>query len=346
MEKILAILTEEEAYAKRLSAYTNLCGMTSLNAAAFGDAASLADFSEKHPLMVLLADAAQMEALRQLAEETGRFVGAERIIGLSESENREQAQREEALLAADAVVCKYQSADAILRSVMEACRDMKIRSALHELGTSRVIGVYSPVGRCGKTAFALTLSRFLSRKERVLYLNFEEFSGFSALTGTEYDVSLSDALYHLKQGSLNEQRIGSFIYHFSGIDYIPPIQFADDGQTGGTEGYAELISTILKQTEYETVVVDFASLAGEGIGLMELCSALYVPFLDDANSRRKIDELETYLTKAGKESVRKKLCRVCVPEQAATPFGDGYVDALLFGAVGDFVRELYGCGAA
>ena len=45
---------------------------------------------------------------------------------------------------------------------------------------SRMIGVYSPIGRCGKSSFAFTLGQVLAREEKVLYITLEEFSGLSA----------------------------------------------------------------------------------------------------------------------------------------------------------------------
>ena len=42
-------------------------------------------------------------------------------------------------------------------------------------GLAKVLGVYSPVGRCLKTSFALTMGKLLAQEERVLYPNLEEF---------------------------------------------------------------------------------------------------------------------------------------------------------------------------
>ncbi|MDQ9824849.1 hypothetical protein RFZ44_16190, partial [Acinetobacter sp. 163] len=49
--------------------------------------------------------------------------------------------------------------------------------------TTEILGVYSPVGRCLKTSFALALGQILARERAVLYLNLEEYSGFEELIG-------------------------------------------------------------------------------------------------------------------------------------------------------------------
>ena len=66
-------------------------------------------------------------------------------------------------------VYKYQAADRLLREVMElygADFEDKGYTVLSE--KSRVIGVYSPVNRCLKTSFSLTMAQVLSRDLKVL----------------------------------------------------------------------------------------------------------------------------------------------------------------------------------
>ena len=69
-------------------------------------------------------------------------------------------------------------------------------------GAGEGLGVYSPVGRCLKTSFALTMGKLLAQEERVLYLNLEEFSGLSVLMKEEYKSDLSDLLYFLQRWKL------------------------------------------------------------------------------------------------------------------------------------------------
>ena len=44
--------------------------------------------------------------------------------------------------------------------------------------TMVIIGVFSPLGRCLKTSFALALGQILAKERAVLYLNLESYSGF------------------------------------------------------------------------------------------------------------------------------------------------------------------------
>lgn len=65
-----------------------------------------------------------------------------------------------------------------------------------------MIGVYSPIGRCGKTGFAVTLGQVLAKDSKVLFLSLEEFSGFSQMMGTQYSGSFSDLVYYSRQENL------------------------------------------------------------------------------------------------------------------------------------------------
>ena len=56
------------------------------------------------------------------------------------------------------------------------------------------MGVYSPVSRCGKSALALTLAQALGRNFSVLYMNLEEYSGFSRLVDGGYEGFIGCAL--------------------------------------------------------------------------------------------------------------------------------------------------------
>lgn len=345
MEKIMAILSKEPAYAQRLSAYANLSSASSLTAVPFSSVSEFQAFAEKRPVQILLADAAQLGALQ---EEETRQTGvpqAERLIGLSAkmpARDGSAETTEDALMICDAIISKYQPADLLLRAVMESCQDLRIRRFVPEQLNTRIIGIYSPVSRCGKTALALTLCRALAGRNRVLYLNFEAFSGFSGLTQSKYDATLSDALYHLKQGSLNEQKICALVHTFSGVDYIPPIQFAEDVQTASGEDLADLIETILRESAYRIIVADIGFFREAAAELFEVCSEILMPVLEDTLSKAKQEEFEAYMALSGKKNLKEKLQKVVLPKPNAVQAGENYVDFLLYGPLGDLVRELYG----
>lgn len=60
----------------------------------------------------------------------------------------------------------------------------------------KIIGNYSPIGRCMQTTFALSMGQILSKKHKTLYLNFESYSGFGYLLNREFASDLTDVLYY------------------------------------------------------------------------------------------------------------------------------------------------------
>ena len=70
---------------------------------------------------------------------------------------------------------KYQSVDKLTAEIMQAFQKMDIPAGYY--GKGRVLGVYSPVHRVGKTTFSLKLGKVLAEQENVLYLNLEAYAG-------------------------------------------------------------------------------------------------------------------------------------------------------------------------
>lgn len=363
LERIMAVLTREPSYAKRLCAYFNRKKELSVTAVACAEARAYADFCEEHPVQILLIDEASLREAN--AEGNLSLLQAERVIGLREdgadvyrkkkcADSIDKANAEEnsevqlddagygdALMLCDAVIEKYQSADQILRQVMEQCCDLGIRPwRVASEQKKQIIGVFSPLGRCRKTAFALTICRSLSRDHKPLYLNFEPFSGFAELTGETYETGLSDALYYLRQKQLDYTRLASMVYTFSDVDYLPPLRSAEDmGVITGSE-FAALLESILKESPYDVIVADLGFFSEAAAEMMELCTQIYMPVRKDFISQAKLREFETYLSVSGKTALTERIYKVGLPEPGCPVQGSTYLDSLLYSAFGDYVRAL------
>ena len=98
--------------------------------------------------------------------------------------------------------------------------------------TMEIIGVYSPLGRCLKTSFALALGQILAKDKAVLYLNLEEYSGFEELLGKKFPTNLSDLFYYVRQGNENLiHRMNGMIQTVNNLDFIPPVRMPSDIRT-------------------------------------------------------------------------------------------------------------------
>lgn len=262
MRRIMAVCDADSCYAGRFAEVANRVKSIPFEVVAFTSLARLKEFTEKEQVeLLLMGDDAEEADLTD--------VKVERVIRLSE-EGTVKDDRP--------AIYKYQSSDSVLREVMACCQvweqpftSQTVRSK------SRVLGVYSPLSRCGKTSFAFTLGQVLAQNGKALLLSLEECSGLSKLTATVYGSTLSDVLYYYRQGEYSRLRLSSSIYSWGGLDYVPPVTYAED--LAGLRGneVAGLVGAIAADGMYEAIVVDLGHFTGG---------------IEDARNNAKINGLE------------------------------------------------------
>ena len=157
---------------------------------------------------------------------------------------------------------KYQSVEAVVRKVLELASDAGLLPPAARAGGRegmKLIGVYSPVGRCLQTTFSFTLGQLLARKHRVLYLNFECFSGFGKMLRKEFQADLSDLIYflHNRDGRF-PYRLESMTQKLNGLDYIPPAFSCLDLQRVEKEEWLALLDELGQSGLYEYVILDLS----------------------------------------------------------------------------------------
>lgn len=324
MKRIMAVYDVDPFYADKFAEFANQKEKTPFIAVAFSSLGRLKAFTEQQPVeLLLVGDDVEKGELEQLP------VG--QVVRLSETGL--------ALDDGTPTVYKYQPSDDVLREVM-ACYQVRPEPvSLTVVGMkSAVIGVYSPVNRCGKTGFALTMGQILAKEARTLYLSLEENSGLSKLTGTEYKGSLSDLLYHFRQGQYSGMRLGAVTYSLGNLDYVPPVSYAEDLTDVRAEEVERLIERIAADRKYETILLDLGHF-GRGVEtLLELCDQIYVPVKEDCVSTAKLEEWRQYLKASGREQLWERMKMVKLPVPGVRVPAEAWLEQLLWGELGDFVR--------
>lgn len=206
--------------------------------------------------------------------------------------------------------------------------------------TGRIIGVYSPINRCLKTSFALTMGQLLARDLKVLYLNFEDCSGFRRLIGEEYKGGLSDLLYYYSQEGFHWVRLGSIVYTWGELDYVPPVQYPEDLCQVTGQVMAELVTRIAMESVYESIILDLGQFGKKASEVLEICDAVYMPVKDDCVSAAKIEEFEEYLVSSGHEFLKNRIQKIKPPYHCSFGRKDNYLEQLLWGELGDYTRQL------
>ena len=207
--------------------------------------------------------------------------------------------------------------------------------------TTEILGVFSPLGRCLKTSFALTLGQILAKDKAVLYLNMEEYSGFEELLGKGFAHNLSDLLYYVRQDNQNLlHKMNSMVQTIGNLDYIPPVQMPADIRGTAWQDWEQLIRMITTESSYEVVVLDMGSGIDDNFQLLDLCRRIYMPVLSDAVSMCKIAQFENLVRIWDFPQILEKTVKIKPPFHMATAPSPNYMEQLMWSELGDYVREI------
>lgn len=329
-KSIFAVCDLDSSYACNLTDYLNQKKSTPFEVQAFTNVESLLLFAKEHPIELLLI------STRAMCNEI-RGISAGRIIILSEGEQLQELNLEDYPF-----VYKYQSSDQLLCEVMEYYAELHPHAQIFpNEARTRLIGIYSPVGRTQKTSFALALGEILAETKQVLYLNLEEYSGFEELFDTHYRTDITDLIYFARQKEDNlVYKLNSVIQSFHGLQYIPPAFFSADLRDVTGEEWLSFLEEIRTYCEYDVILLDLGSQVAELFQILQKCDAVYMPVQDDFVAEAKLAQYEKLLRMMECEEVLEKTRKLSVPQQALLKGAGDLVQQLVWGEIGGFVRKL------
>lgn len=328
MEKIMAVYDVDQGYAQRFADVVNQKEKAPFTVVPFSTLELLREFAKTHRVEILLISSA---VSRQQVE--GIEAGA--VVTLSEGEMVPTAEEDYP------AVYKYQSADNVVREVMARYCEQPGEEMYVMLGTrSKVLGIYSPLGRCLKTSLALLLGQQLAREGKTIYVGFEEFSGLQQIIGGEHKYDLSDVLYFLRQESFSVVRLRSLVYTWKDMDYIAPVRYPEDLEQMSGDEAAGLIEKLASESGYEYIVVDVGRMGRNLMPILERCDVIYMPVRDDSMSSAKLNEFDRYLEATGHQAMTEKIKRLKLPFRNSPRQGADYLEQILWGELGDYVRRL------
>jgi len=249
------------------------------------------------------------------------------------------------------VIYKYQSSERIISEIMNYYAD-NVKEDVEYLcykQNMRVIGVYSPVKRIGKTSFALTLGQLLGADKRVLYLNMEEYSGLTGVLGGSYKGDLLDAIFYQRRDSGNlKYKLQGMTCRLNNLDYISPAMFSEELKNVKGSEWIEFIENIRQRMDYDVLILDMGDTVSGLTSLMEKCSVIYMPQKHDFFSQGKIMQFEEYMRNLSKDWVTDKIIKIDLPEIACDLSGKEYLESLLEGPFVNHIKSLcmeeIGCG--
>lgn len=205
-------------------------------------------------------------------------------------------------------VFKYQSVQNMFSQIMENCIEHDRAGFFqvpHKDG-QKLIVVYSPIHRIGKTRFARALGQELAREEKTLFINMQEYPGWGGQK-EERRTSLADLLYysHQEQNHLG-LRISSMVKDQEGLAILDPIPVSVDLKEVVWEDWNSLILQILKKGPYQNMILDLSESVQGLFDILKMSDEWYLPYIEDEEEKKKLEQFFRTLDKMGWHKLSQK----------------------------------------
>lgn len=242
----------------------------------------------------------------EFSREERKKVKAEKIFVLIGNEKSEPEEGEIA-------VYKYQSGEKLLSELLRECSHQTQENTtflkVTQKKEQRIIGVYSPVHRIGKTSYALKMGQKMALEKNVLYLNMETYGGHGGHF-PEGGQTLSDVLYYAGQEKSNLGLVlATIVRHRGKLDYVTPIQVSEDIKAVSGEEWLELIRKIMEESIYEVLILDMDEGIRDIYEVLRGCDEIHLLVADDKVSESKVRQFEEELLFLGHEDIRRRIIR-------------------------------------
>ena len=235
---------------------------------------------------------------------------------------------------------KYQSCENILHEVVEYYTNQSenVPTALRVgLKKMKIIGIYTPIGRCLQTTFSLTLGQMLAKQYKTLYLNFEIYSGLGRMLSRSFNSDISDLMYYFTCSREKlAYRMESMVETVNGLDFIPPVEIHQS--LAGIRGsqWLDLFQEIEKNSEYEFLILDLTD------GIMDLwdvlrnCNYIYTIYREDGIAMAKLEQYEKALESLDYSDIAAKASKWKLPVFKQLPLR---FEELTYGELAGYIKR-------
>lgn len=222
---------------------------------------------------------------------------------------------------------KYQSVDKLTAVIRKVFLENSFQLSKRKGRQGRIVGVYSPVHRIGKTTFALKLGKELAEKENVLYLNLETYAGIGGYFRDMEVQDLSHLLYYAKQeNDVIGVRITSIVRQMGNLDYIPPMKIGTDLKAVEMQEWKELFEKISEQNIYKTLIVDMGNSVQNVFEMMEMCDWIFIPYTEDVYAKAKMQQWGYMLNVLNMQDLERKSIYVNIGRSIRQAVADSVED--------------------
>ena len=313
-EKNLVVCDKELPYADGLSENISTRSEFTLRVYICTNLASVMRVRQERHIHILIVDEA-------FTYEEREAMKAEQTFVLTKETCQDLGEKEKEIY-------KFQSADKILAIIFETYCERSGNSILRTIKKQKrkLIAVYSPIHRVGRTTFAIALGKELAKLGKTLYLNLEEYADVGERFVKAEGRNLADLLYYMRQEEGNAAlRVSTMAQQMENLDYIPPFLLSVDLKQVSLEEWKNLLQLILEETLYETVVLDLGESIQGLTEILQFSDTIYMPVLEDEISKRKVhcfreglqqmkleglvDKIQEFIASDNMETYARKLIR-------------------------------------
>ena len=201
----------------------------------------------------------------------------------------------------------------------------------------KIIGIYTPIGRCLQTTFSLTLGQMLAKQYKTLYLNFEIYSGLGRMLSRSFNSDISDLMYYFTCSREKlAYRMESMVETVNGLDFIPPVEIHQS--LAGIRGsqWLDLFQEIEKNSEYEFLILDLTD------GIMDLwdvlrnCNYIYTIYREDGIAMAKLEQYEKALESLDYSDIAAKASKWKLPVFKQLPLR---FEELTYGELAGYIKR-------
>jgi len=293
-KQVLGVCDTEKEYSRRFCNYISEHQEYSIEAISFTSAEKIVAYlDDKYIDVLLIARELITEELRQAV--TGKLL----ILSKNGIEQDE--------------ILKFQPVERIIKSVLPYF-DGEVKVSMNKKVHASYIGLYSPVHRCLQTTFAVTLGQILARNERVLYLNFESYSGFSEKLHQSYNGDITDIIYLINTGSTGMYyKFQSMIERIGNLDYLPPVFSPFDLYQISQDDWFRFFEYLEEYHNYDYIILDLGESMQGLLNILNKCTYVYTLLKDDSFAMAKLKQYQEMLIRMNYGLLEEKTKKIKMP---------------------------------
>lgn len=295
MSLLLTICDCETQFVRYLAEYMNQTYQEQIEIMAFDDVQYLLAFLEKKEVDLCVIE----EEICNVEFEQLLLTKVERLAFFSKEKE-------------EGKIYKYQAADMVAKDLFRLCEMLElpiksIRNPFNE-DSCRLISFYSPSPYLDQSLVALSFGMKLAENHKVLYLCFDAFSGLTSFFDQRFDQTLLDLLFFLGEKNTRfDLRLQAAVHELDKLHFIPPPSSYFDLKEVKEETWIKLLHDIVKQSNYEYLILDLTDQVRGVFPMLEHSSAIYLCQHEQGMSAIKTNDFFTFLEYVNKVNLRKRI---------------------------------------